>query len=198
MRTGADPERAAVFFDQVIPASINPLTIKKMRTRRDKEVAAFQGRAAMGKGREVKRPTSGREVVMKRKTTLAAALCFVLVLVLVLAGWAQAGAPIPPVGASSDALYNVLDPRGIQPVVTLHALAPRLTTLVGKTILFDQGEADPVVMPALWARVTAEHPEVTWKREVSSSFGPSSVESTYYNSATKTPLIDAVIRGNAW
>jgi hypothetical protein len=150
----------------------------------------------MGKGQEVKRPTLGREVVMKRKTALAATLCFVLALGL--AGWAQAGAPIPPVGASSDALYNVLDPRGIQASVTLHALAPRLTTLVGKTILFDQGEADPVVMPALWAQLTADHPEVTWKREVSASFGPTSVESTYYNSATKTPLIDAVIRGNAW
>jgi hypothetical protein len=133
---------------------------------------------------------------MKTKTALALTICFVLVLGL--AGWAQAGPPAPPVGGTSDAIYNVLDPRGIQASVTLHALAPRLTTLVGKTILFDQGEADPVIMPALWARVTADHPEVTWDIQVSSSFGPTAVESQYYDSKNKVPLIDGVIRGNAW
>jgi hypothetical protein len=132
---------------------------------------------------------------MKRKTALALTVCFALALGLV--GWVQAGPPAVPVSPSSDMIYQVLDPRGIQAVVQLHALAPRLTTLVGKTILFDQGEADPVVMPALWAQLTADHPEVNWLIQVSQSFGPSSVESQYLG-PNKKPLIDAVIRGNAW
>ena len=131
-----------------------------------------------------------------RKTVSVMVVC--LAFALVAATWVQAGPPAPPSGSSSDKIYNVLDPRGTQATVQLHALAPRLTMLTGKKILFDQGEADPVVMPALWARVTADHPEVTWLLVVSDSFGPTAVESAYYNSATKTPLIDAVIRGNAW
>ena len=139
---------------------------------------------------------------MERKVALALTVCFALALGF--AGWVQAGPPVPPVGAASDAIYNVLDPRGIQQVVPLHALTPRLTTLVGKKILVDVGEADPVVMPALWAKLTADHPEVTWFEEVSSSFGPSAVETSadaygapFWTKATG-PLIDAVIRGNAW
>jgi len=132
---------------------------------------------------------------MKRNAALALIVCFALALGL--AGWVQAGPPAVPVSASSDMIYQVLDPRGIQAVVPLHALAPRLTTLVGKTILVDVGEADPVIMPALWAALTADHPEVTWLEQVSASFGPTAVESQYLG-PNKKPLIDAVIRGNAW
>ena len=137
-----------------------------------------------------------------RKTVSVLAIC--LAFALAAATWVQAGAPIPPVGSATDTIYNVLDPRGIAAPVNFVGLAPRLTTLVGKKILVDQGEADPVIMPALWARLTAEHPEITWFHEVSSSFGPTSVESTaddagapFWTKATG-PLIDAIIRGNAW
>jgi hypothetical protein len=142
---------------------------------------------------------------MKRKTALAAALCFVFAVGL--AGWVYAGPPVPPTGSSSDKVYNVLDPRGIQAVVPLYALSPRLTgPLAGKKILFEQGEADPVVMPYLWARLQADplFAGVIWYREVSDSFGPSAVETTAdaygapFWTKTAGKLIDAVIRGNSW
>ena len=143
---------------------------------------------------------------MKRKTALALTVCFVLALGL--AGWVQAGPPAVPVSPASDMVYQVLNPRGIQAVVPLSPLAPRLPPgpLAGKKILFEQGEADPVVMPAMWARLQADplFSGVIWFREISDSFGPTSVETTadpqgapFWTKATGK-LIDAVIHGNAW
>jgi hypothetical protein len=134
---------------------------------------------------------------MRRNTVLLMAVWFALTLAL--AGWVQALPPAPPPASSSDKVYNVLDPRGIQAPVQLFALAPRLPAgpFAGKKILFEQGEADPILMPAIWDRLQADplFAGVTWYKEVSSSFGPSSVETQYRSGATK---VDAIIHGNTW
>jgi hypothetical protein len=135
---------------------------------------------------------------MRRKKALLVSLC--LVLTLALAGWVQAAPPAPPAPTSGgDKIYNALDPRGIQASVNYVGLAPRMTSpLAGKTILVNQGEADPVIMPALYDRLKATYPEVTWLYVGQSSFGPSTVEADYYDSVNKKPKVDAIIRGNAW
>jgi hypothetical protein len=133
---------------------------------------------------------------MRRKRALLVAVFFVFTLALV--GWVQAAPPSPPSGSTQDKIYNVLDPRGIQPSVKYVGLAPRLTSLTGKNILVDVGEADAVIMPVLYQRLKATYPDVNWLYTEVSSFGPSSVEAAYYDSKNKKPLVDAIIRGNAW
>jgi len=91
-----------------------------------------------------------------------------------------------------DLTYNVLSPRGIQPAIQINPLAPRLETFDGKVIWVNQGEADPVIMPAVWDRVQKEFPKATWKLIASSSFGPSNPE------AEVLDVADAVIRGIGW
>jgi uncharacterized protein YceK len=88
--------------------------------------------------------------------------------------------------------YACLSPIGVQPPVTIVALAKRLDTIVGKTIYVNQGEADPVIMPALWDRLNKDYPTTTWKLIASSSFGPAAPEDEVKQTA------NAVIRGNAW
>ena len=134
---------------------------------------------------------------MKKQAALALGICLVLALGIVAIG--HAGPPGPPPSSTQDKVYNVLDPRGIQAVVQLYGLAPRLPAgpFAGKKILFEQGEADPIVMPEMWNRLQADplFAGVTWYKEVSSSFGPSSVETQYRSGATK---VDAIIHGNTW
>ena len=88
--------------------------------------------------------------------------------------------------------YRCLNPQGIQPAVEISALAPRLDTLDGKTIYVNQGEADPVIMPALWERVQKDYPNTNWKLIATSTFGPSAPEQEVLDTA------DAVIRGVSW
>ena len=56
-----------------------------------------------------------------------------------------------------DTIYRVLNPRGRDSAVDLVGLqTPRLTTLVGKTIVINMGEGSPVIMPALNERIKKE------------------------------------------
>jgi hypothetical protein len=91
-----------------------------------------------------------------------------------------------------DKTYNALSPLGVQPSIDIKSLANRLDTPDGKVIYVNQGEADPIIMPALWDRLNKEYPKVTWKLIATSSFGPSSLE------AEVTQTAKAVIRGIAW
>ncbi len=91
-----------------------------------------------------------------------------------------------------DKVYNCLSPQGIQPSVEIKPLAARLDTLDGKVVYVNQGEADPIIMPALWERVKKDYPKTNWKYIATSSFGPSSLE------AEVTASAKAVIRGIAW
>jgi hypothetical protein len=88
--------------------------------------------------------------------------------------------------------YNCLSPIGVQPPINIVPLSPRLDTIKGKTIYVNQGEADPVIMPALWDRLNKDYPDTNWKLIASSSFGPAAPEDEVKQNAK------AVIRGNAW
>ena len=71
-------------------------------------------------------------------------------------------------------------------------LASRLDKLEGKTIYVNMGEADPVIMPALYNRLNRDYPNVNWKWIGTNEFGPSTPEKEVLENA------DAVIRGLAW
>ena len=88
--------------------------------------------------------------------------------------------------------YRCLNPTGDCIPVDIHPLAPRLDTLEGKTIYVNQGEADPVIMPALYKRLRREFPDTEWRLIETSEFGPNTPEKAVLDEA------DAVIRGVCW
>ena len=76
--------------------------------------------------------------------------------------------------------------------VNVFPLAERLDTLDGKEGWVNQGEADPIIMPAIWERVQVDFPKTSWHYIATSSFGPTSPEADVVAAA------DFVIRGNSW
>jgi hypothetical protein len=101
--------------------------------------------------------------------------------------------------------YKALNPTGIFIPVETKALAPRLTTIDGKTIYVCQGEADPVIMPALYKALVAKYPKTTFIYYDVSSFGPSVPGTGGTASSTGQPedpdilkKVQGVIRGNGW
>lgn len=149
---------------------------------------------------------------MKRKNLISLVASIGFVLALVLSGCGPAATPTPsatatptetptptatptptptaPIGV--ELTFNCLNPTGTFQPVQVSALAPRLDTIDGKTIYVNQGEADPVIMPALWEIVQTDFPKTTWKYIAVSSFGPTAIEADVRAAA------DAVIRGIAW
>jgi hypothetical protein len=108
---------------------------------------------------------------------------------------AKAPAPAPAtttVTAEVDKKYQCLSPQGIQLPVQISPLAPRLTTLDGNVIYVNQGEADPIIMPALWTRVQKDYPKATWKLIASNQFGSNTPEAEVLQTAK------GVIRGISW
>jgi len=86
-----------------------------------------------------------------------------------------------------------LNPQGSFIPVQTKALAPRLDTIEGKTIYVVQGEADPVIFPALIERLKKDYTKTTWVYYLpSSSFGITAVDDTMKADAK------AAIRGNGW
>ncbi len=151
---------------------------------------------------------------MKRKNLILLVASIVLVLAMVIAGCNGGASPTPsatatatptatatatPTGTATpvsgvDISYNCLSPRGIMlPVLTV-SLAERLDTFDGKMIWVNQGEADPVIMPALWERVSSgvDFPKTDFRYIATSGFGPTTPEADVVAAA------DAVIRGIAW
>jgi hypothetical protein len=77
--------------------------------------------------------------------------------------------------------------------VNTFGLAPRLDTLDGKTIYVQQGEADPVIMPALAEHLAKNYTKTTWVYyKPTSSFVVSAPDDT-----TKADA-KATICGIAW
>ena len=91
-----------------------------------------------------------------------------------------------------DKKYNFLSPQGVQLPVQVSALAPRLTTFDGLVMYVNQGEADPITMPALYERVQKDYPKTTWKYIATSGFGPNTPETEVLQTAK------GVIRGISW
>jgi hypothetical protein len=101
--------------------------------------------------------------------------------------------PTPTPVQVGDKKYNALSPRGVQLPVTIQPLAARLDTIDGKTIYVVQGEADPVIMPALNDYLQKTYPKTKWiYYQPSSSFGPNTPDATTLAEAK------AIIRGIAW
>jgi hypothetical protein len=92
-----------------------------------------------------------------------------------------------------DKSYNYQSPRGIALPVTIKALAPRATSLDGKKVYIVQGEADPVIMPALSKIAPTKMPNTTWVYfNPQSGFGAAAPEDEVKASA------NAVVRGISW
>ena len=138
-------------------------------------------------------------------------LLALLMLVSILA--ASCGQPLPstqtPSGtqtsASTDKSYNAINPTGVFIPVQTKALSPRLTTIEGKTIYVCQGEADPVIMPALYKMLVKNYPKTNFIYYDRSDFGPTRPGTGGVATSTNQPedpdimkKVDAVIRGNGW
>jgi len=104
----------------------------------------------------------------------------------------QTATPTPQV-VEVDKQYRVLNPAGEFIPVQTFALSPRLASIDGKRIYVVQGEADPVIMPALAAALPAKFTKTTFVYyQPSSGFGPTAPDDTTIAEA------DGVIRGNGW
>jgi hypothetical protein len=129
---------------------------------------------------------------LKTKGLLAYLLGLTAVLVAATAGCSPKE-PVQTTAVANDKTYNCLDPRGIQIAIETRGLAPRQNKLESyKVIYVNQGEADPIIMPALWLRVQKDHPTITWKYITTNSFGPAIPEQEVLDAAK------AVIRGISW
>jgi hypothetical protein len=86
-----------------------------------------------------------------------------------------------------------VNPAGDFVPVQTKALAARLDTIDGKTIYVVQGEADPVIMPALIEKLRKDYPKTTWNfYQPSSSFGLAAPDDTMKKEAK------GLIRGIGW
>ncbi len=147
---------------------------------------------------------------LKKRNLIALLISIGLILVLLTTGVVvnaattdKPGTPNPTslTTATKEKSYNCLNPVGVQPPVTISPLAPRLDTMDGKTIYVVQGEADPVIMPALYAALKDAYPKTFFNYyQPSSSFGSNAIDAT-----TKAPAkadgtggANAIVRGNGW
>ncbi len=136
---------------------------------------------------------------MKNTKLIILLVTVILILIMVIPGCTQKSPTLSTTTGEQqsttkvkDAIYRVLNPRGIAPKVDTKSLAPRLDTLDGKTIWISQAEADPVIMPALIERLKKEYTKTTWETKVTSSTGPIEL------SADEMKKAQALIQGNAW
>jgi hypothetical protein len=139
---------------------------------------------------------------LKKRNFIVLLISIFLILVMVATGCIVNAAnmkpldptnPTAPTAATKEKTYNCLNPVGIQPAVTVVPLAPRLTTIDGQIIYVVQGEADPIIFPALYTALLAKYPKTTWNYyNPSSSFGPNAIDATTKGEAK------GVLRGNAW
>ncbi len=98
-----------------------------------------------------------------------------------------------PTVVEKDKSYNALSPRGIALPVTIKALAPRPSSLDGLTVYICQGEADPIILPALAKVAPTKAPKTTWVYfNPVSSFGPASPEDEVLAKAK------GIVRGISW
>ena len=125
---------------------------------------------------------------MKRNGMVAFLASIVLIVVLLASGCGNGGG-----GSAQEDTYRVLNPVGVFIPVETQALSPRIDSFNGKTIYVIQGEADPVIMPALAGELPRQYPNSTFVYyEPQSSFGASAPDDTTIAEA------DGVIRGIGW
>ncbi|MFC2022778.1 hypothetical protein ACFLTL_01265 [Chloroflexota bacterium] len=129
---------------------------------------------------------------MQRRKIIALIVSIALVLVVVLTGCGNGGNGGN--GATAvDKEYRVVNPLGDYIPVETEALSPRLDTIDGKTIYIIQGEADPVIMPALAAALPIAYPNTTFVfHNPINGMGASAPDDQTIEEA------DAIVRGNGW
>jgi hypothetical protein len=148
---------------------------------------------------------------LRRKNLIALLSSISLILILLVTGCTQTVAPQvttpPPTQQPTvatvtstptpqiviqDKTYNCLNPQGTQPPVDIKPLAKRLDTLDNKVIWVNQAEADPIIMPALNARLKKEYTKTDWRWIGVSNLGSDTPEADVLANAK------AIIKGNAW
>jgi len=145
---------------------------------------------------------------LKTRNLLALLATTILILVMVATSCAAPTATAPevtktvnvtttvtstPQAVATDKKYNCVNPSGNFVPVQTKSLAARPDTLDGKKIYVVQGEADPVIMPALIERLKKDYPKTTWEfYQPSSSFGLSAPDDTMKKDA------QGLIRGIGW
>jgi hypothetical protein len=93
--------------------------------------------------------------------------------------------------ADKDRVYKCLNPVGISLPVETHRLAPRLTSLDGKTIYLSiTGEPD-ITIP-LEKRLKSKYPTVTWKTKKTYTTNPVEL------SEEEMKNCDALIQAVCW
>jgi len=147
-----------------------------------------------------------REVKKRQFAVLLGSIALVLALILSACG--QAATPTTPTTPTSptttttpsapqvvtkeiEKVHKVLNPQGVYVPVQTVGLAPRLSTLAGKNILYYQSEANPVMMPVLLPRLQKDYPTATFKALYTESWGPGTP-------GDEIKGMDAVIRGVSW
>lgn len=129
---------------------------------------------------------------MNRKQVIALLFSFSLVLALVLSACAQGGTTTGAAGAGQDKTYNIVNPTGIFIPVETHPLAARLDSLAGKTIIYYESEANPIIMPVLLEKLKKDYPTATWKYFETQNQGEDTPTADQMKGA------QAVIRGISW
>jgi hypothetical protein len=111
----------------------------------------------------------------------------------------------PTAADAKDKTYRSVNPAGVFIPVQTKGLAPRLNNIDGKTIYVCQGEADPVIMPALYKRLVKDYTKTTFLYYDRSDFGPNVPGSGAVASSTGQPedpdilkKVQGVIRGIGW
>jgi hypothetical protein len=111
----------------------------------------------------------------------------------------------PTSATAKEKTFRALNPAGIFIPVQTKPLAARIDTIEGKTIYVCQGEADPVIMPALYKRLVKDYTKTKWIYYDRSDFGPNVPGTGGSSSSTNLPedpdilkKVQAVIRGNGW
>ena len=139
---------------------------------------------------------------MRRNKYIVLLASIGLILALVLSGCAAA-TPEPEVIEKTvtqtvtqtveiDRAYQCLNPQGNFIPVELHPIAPRLDTLHGKTILYYQSEANPVIMPVLIEWLKRDYPDTTFDIIFTEAWGESTP------TEEQLAKYEAVIRGISW
>jgi hypothetical protein len=159
---------------------------------------------------------------LKTRNLMALLASVVIILILITISCAPTAAPTTPTPTSTttkapvaptptttivevDRKYNVVDPTGIFRPVQTQAISPRLDTIDGKTIYVCQGEADPVIMPALYKRLVKDYPKTKFIYYDRSDFGPTTPGTGGTASSTNQvedpdilKKVQGIIRGIGW
>ena len=140
---------------------------------------------------------------MNRKSLIVLVVSIVALLAIVLSGCGKAivstislagtGTTETSQTSAKEKSYACLSPIGIQPPVQISPLATRLDTLDGKVIYVNQGEADPIIMPALWERVQKDFPKYNLEIHTDQQFW-----SLQHLKTKLRQTANAVLRGIAW